>query len=49
MQVLDMYHSKTGYPKKMAEEIANGGHGVEGVTCFAKPVSEVTKDDFLGL
>lgn len=47
MQVLIMYHSKTGHTRKLAEEIANGVHEIEGVTCVEKPVSEVTKDDFL--
>lgn len=46
MQVLVMYHSKTGNTKKLAEEIARGVQEVEGVTCLVKPCAEVQKDDF---
>ena len=47
MQVLVMYHSKTGHTRKLAEEVAKGVREVEGVNCAVKPVSEITKDDFL--
>ena len=47
MQVLVMYYSRTGNTKKLAEAIAKGVEDVEGVTCLIKPVSEITKDDFL--
>lgn len=47
MQVLVMYYSKTGNTKKLAEEIAKGVQGVEGVQCVLKPVAEVTQEDFL--
>ena len=47
MQVLVMYHSRTGHTRKLAEEIAKGVEEVEGVDCVLKPASEVTKDDFL--
>ena len=47
MQVLIMYHSRSGNTKKLAEEIAKGVREVEGVTCVIKSVSEVTKEDFL--
>ena len=47
MQVLIMYYSRTGNTKKLAEEIVRGVREVEGVKCALKPVSEVTKDDFL--
>ena len=47
MQVLVMYYSRTGNTKKLAEEIAKGVQEDEGVTCVTKPVSEVTKDDFV--
>lgn len=46
MQVLVMYHSKTGHTKKLAEEIAKGVGEVEGVACIVKAVADVTKDDF---
>jgi NAD(P)H dehydrogenase (quinone) len=47
MQVLIMYYSRTGNTEKLAEEIARGVREAEGVGCVLKPVSEVTKDDFL--
>ena len=47
MQVLVMYHSRTGNTQKLAEEIARGVQEVEEVKCVLKPASEVTKDDFL--
>jgi len=47
MQVLVMYFTKSGNTKQLAEEIANGVRSVEGVSCVIKPVSDVTKDDFL--
>ncbi len=47
MQVLVMYHSKTGHTKKLAEEIAKGVREVEGVSCIVKSTADVTKDDFV--
>jgi NAD(P)H dehydrogenase (quinone) len=47
MQVLIMYHSKTGHTKRLAEEIAKGVAEVEGVACVAKSATDVTKDDFV--
>jgi NAD(P)H dehydrogenase (quinone) len=47
MQILVMYYSRTGNTRKLAEEIARGVQGVEGVKCVLKPASEVTRDDFL--
>lgn len=47
MQVLVMYHSRTGNTRKLAEAIAKGVREVEEVTCVLKPASEVTKEDFL--
>lgn len=47
MKVLVMYYSKSGNTEKLAIEIAKGVEEVEGVNCLLKPVSEVTKDDFL--
>lgn len=46
MQILVVYHSRTGNTKKVAEAVADGVKK-EGVTCVLKPVSEVTNDDFL--
>ncbi|MCX5812054.1 MAG: NAD(P)H-dependent oxidoreductase [Proteobacteria bacterium] len=47
MQVLVMYHSRSGNTKRMAEEIAKGVNEAEGLICLVKPVTEVTKEDFL--
>jgi NAD(P)H dehydrogenase (quinone) len=47
MQVLIMYHSKTGHTKKLAEEIAKGVAEIEGVDCVVKSTADVTKDDFV--
>jgi NAD(P)H dehydrogenase (quinone) len=47
MQVLVMYHSKTGHTKKLAEEIAKGVREVKGVSCVVKSTADVTKDDFV--
>jgi NAD(P)H dehydrogenase (quinone) len=47
MKVLIMYYSKSGHTKKLAEEISKGVREVEGVEFVLKPVSEVTRDDFL--
>ena len=47
MEVLVMYYSRTGNTKKLAEEIAKGVEEVKDVKCVLKPISEVTKDDFV--
>ncbi|MCX8110733.1 MAG: NAD(P)H-dependent oxidoreductase [Syntrophorhabdaceae bacterium] len=47
MQVLVMYYTRGGNTKKLAEAIAKGVSGVEGVRCVLKSVDEVTKEDFL--
>ena len=47
MQVLVMYYSKTGNTKRLAEQIAKGVEEVKDIKCVLKPVSEITKDDFL--
>lgn len=36
MQVLDLYYSRIGNTKKLAEETAKGVKQVEGVTCVSK-------------
>jgi NAD(P)H dehydrogenase (quinone) len=46
MQVLIIYYSKSGHTKKLAEAIAKGVEGVEGVACVVKSVADVTKNDF---
>ncbi|WP_455391580.1 flavodoxin family protein [[Eubacterium] cellulosolvens] len=47
MQVLVMYYSRSGNTKKLASEIAKGVDEVDGVQSLLKPVTEVTKDDFI--
>lgn len=47
MQVLIIYHSKTGNTKKLAQKIAEGVREVEGVNCMVKPAAEVTEQDLL--
>jgi NAD(P)H dehydrogenase (quinone) len=46
MNVLVIYHSRTGKTRAMAEEVARGIAEVEGVNCSLKPVAEVAADDF---
>jgi NAD(P)H dehydrogenase (quinone) len=47
MRVLVMYYSRSGNTRKLAEEIARGVQETGDVECVSKPVSEITKDDFL--
>ena len=47
MQVLVLYHSKSGNTKKLAEEIARGVEESGEVKALLKSATEVTKDDFL--
>ena len=47
MQVLVLYHSRSGNTKKLAEAIADGVEEVKGVTCLTKDADGVTEADFL--
>jgi NAD(P)H dehydrogenase (quinone) len=47
MQVLVLYHSRTGNTKALAEAVADGVSQVDGVDCVLRSVSEVTQDDFV--
>jgi NAD(P)H dehydrogenase (quinone) len=47
MQVLVVFHSRTGNTRRLAEEIGKGVRQVAGVTCVVKAVPEVTQEDFL--
>lgn len=47
MQVLVLYYSKGGNTRKLAEAIARGVDGVEGVKALLKTTADVTKDNFL--
>jgi NAD(P)H dehydrogenase (quinone) len=47
MNVLVMYHSRTGKTRELAEAVARGVEEVDGVGCSLKPAAEVTADDFV--
>jgi len=47
MQILVLYHSRSGHTKKLAEAIAQGAGEVPGVTVVRKSTAEVTREDFL--
>ncbi|HBE43923.1 MAG TPA: flavodoxin [Deltaproteobacteria bacterium] len=47
MQVLVIYHSRSGNTKRLAEAIAMGVQEVEGVASLVRAAHDVTKDDFL--
>jgi len=47
MQVLVLYHSRTGNTKRLAEEIAKGVSEIEGISSLLRSAKEVTKEDFL--
>jgi NAD(P)H dehydrogenase (quinone) len=47
MQVLILYHSRSGNTKSLAAEIARGVESVQDIDALMKSVSEVTKEDFL--
>lgn len=47
MQVLVLYHSRSGNTKKLAEEIARGVEDAGEVKALLKSAAEVTKEDFL--
>lgn len=47
MEILVLYHSKSGNTKKLAEAVASGVRSVSGAECVMKDTKEVTKEDFL--
>jgi NAD(P)H dehydrogenase (quinone) len=47
MQVLVMYHSRSGNTKRLAEHIARGVDEVEGVESVLKSTGEVQEGDFV--
>ena len=44
MQVLVLYYSKGGNTRKLAEKIAQGVDGVDGVSALLKNAEEVMQD-----
>ncbi len=47
MRILVLYFSKTGNTEKLAQAIAEGVRGAQGVEAALKSTEEVSKDDFL--
>ncbi len=47
MQILIVYHSRTGHTKKMALAVAEGARVVVGVDVVLKKIDETTNDDLL--
>jgi NAD(P)H dehydrogenase (quinone) len=47
VQVLVGYFSKTGNTRALAEAVADGVRGVEGVACVLKDTSAIVREDFL--
>jgi NAD(P)H dehydrogenase (quinone) len=47
MQVLILYHSRTGNTEALARAVAEGVRRVDGIDCVLKTTSEVTQNDFL--
>lgn len=48
MQVLVLYHSRSGNTRRLAEAVAEGAASVEGVSCILRSAAEVNKDEFAG-
>lgn len=46
MNILIMYHSRTGHTRAMAEEVARGAAEVPDTVCILKSAEEVTPEDF---
>ena len=46
MQVLVIYHTRTGNTEVLARAVAEGVGEVEGVDCVLKPAAQVTQSDF---
>jgi NAD(P)H dehydrogenase (quinone) len=47
MQVLVMYHSRTGNTEALARAVAEGVRQVDGVECILKRAGDVTQDEFV--
>ncbi len=47
MDVLIIYDSKTGNTKKMADEVAKGARGIDGINVLIKKANETTNEDLL--
>jgi len=47
MEILVLYHSRSGNTKKLAQAIAAGVESVTGASCVMKDTKEVGQEDFL--
>ena len=47
MQVLVLYHSRTGNTEELAKAVAKGVRSVPGTDCVLRSVSKVTQNDFV--
>ena len=47
MNILVMYHSRTGKTRALAEAVARGVEEVAGAVCILKPAAEVSAEDFI--
>ncbi len=47
LQILIVYHSRTGHTRKMALAVAEGARAVRGVSVVLKKIDETTNDDLL--
>jgi NAD(P)H dehydrogenase (quinone) len=47
MQVLVLYHSKSGNTRALAEAVAEGARDVEGINVIMKTPADVKKEDFV--
>jgi multimeric flavodoxin WrbA len=46
-KILIVYHSQTGNTEKMANAVAEGAHGIEGMDVILKKAADATLDDLL--
>lgn len=46
-KILIVYHSQTGNTKKMADAVAQGARGIDGVDVVLKKAADATLDDLL--
>jgi multimeric flavodoxin WrbA len=46
-KILIVYHSQTGNTKKMADAVAQGASGIEGVDVVLKKAADATQEDLL--
>ncbi|MFP3870386.1 MAG: flavodoxin family protein [Syntrophobacteria bacterium] len=47
MQVLVLYHSRSGNTRKLAEAVCQGVESVEGVRCLLRSTEQLARDEFV--